>query len=405
MQLFPGMSIGNERSGSDPGTLGCFVVLRSDPSAHALLSNNHVVFNDGPGARTSPPVRLGHPNAGSCRSCCPKNIIARATLPGREENANLPVRAGIRAEVFVDCAIARLEPGMVGVNQVNGLGGDGMLSGWTDPVEEQPVVVVTRRGLVPGTIEGVDVQQTDVQTGQVKRRQISIRMEPGYERSAQEGSGDSGSVVVDAARRIVALVHSAGRPGGFDPMFQDATHYTAVPIRAVLEALQIDMPPVPSIPHAGRERYAVPPPRPTFAEPLPAEFEPLRAFERRLRASGLGRELVEAGYRHGPEIARLVHHCRPVMVAWHRGHGPAWSAHLLNALREREYSLPAEVRGVSQRALLERMREVLDRHGSEALRAGVALHGPTVLALAGASDAEEVFRRIEAGPGLRPAPA
>jgi hypothetical protein len=101
---------------------------------------------------------------------------------------------------------------------------------------------------------------------------------------------------------------------------------------------------------------------------VPAAYRDLRARMDSVEATA---SLMELGRAHRDEVVRLVNHCRPVTVAWHRAQGPQWLATLIDAVREQRYDLPSAIRGVTLVPALERMRSVLSEHGSASLREAV----------------------------------
>jgi len=129
------------------------------------------------------------------------------------------------------------------------------------------------------------------------------------------------------------------------------------------------------------------------ANPGISDPELLR-FQKLVKQSPRGSLYNDLGFQHGPEVVRLVHHCRPVTVAWHRSEGPAWAAHLINSARDPEYRLPEQVKGVSQQRLLTRMAEALRSHASPALRADLDRYGESVITLAGFQSVTEALNRV-----------
>jgi hypothetical protein len=207
--------------------------------------------------------------------------------------------------------------------------------------------------------------------------------------------GDSGAAVIDEFNRIVGLVFAgakdaAGVPAGFVTL--------ANPISDVLSALDIHIPYSPDVKVTAGEPL-VDVPRVAEAK-IPAPYRALRErLERRERTAlifGLGRQ-------HADEIMRLVNHCRPVTVAWHRAQGPALLAVLMGAVRDGHYRIPARVKGVALHEALERMREVLSKHGSAALCAAMEHEGDAVIEAArDRCDLNEVIERLAADSETEP---
>jgi hypothetical protein len=110
--------------------------------------------------------------------------------------------------------------------------------------------------------------------------------------------------------------------------------------------------------------------------------------------------VFDLGRQHADEIMRLINYCRPVTVAWHRAQGPALLATLMGAVRDGHYKIPARVKGVALHEALERMREVLIKHGSPALRETMQRAEADVVIEAnrGRCDLNEIIELLAADP-------
>jgi hypothetical protein len=97
------------------------------------------------------------------------------------------------------------------------------------------------------------------------------------------------------------------------------------------------------------------------------------------RATQLGGELSRVIDDVRREMGYLVRNVRPVKVVWGRHQGPAWLACFLNHVADHAPAIPQEIKGVTRRALLTNMRDVLSHYGSNTLRRALAEHGDLVL--------------------------
>lgn len=393
MNLNAGISIGNERKASGVATLGCFARLSSNHDVQVMLSCNHVIYAGGP----STSLRIGSPDAGSCRSCCTKNIVAVASDPGFEGK---PPGLG----TYVDCAIARLSAGVKGVNAISGLaegakappGGVNpgvFIAGWAPAKDNERVRVAAFDGIIGGIV--MTNQPVENTEGEMQNGQLVITVDPGQGKDAVSGSGDSGAIVVNEFNQVVGIM--SGRPlKNKNSISEVSMRIIASPIQTVLHVLKIEIESaVPSTSHAGRVLLEVPDRIAVMRSEPEFDAQPLLGLERELRATPTGAALIDAGYRHASEISDLVHHCRRVTLAWHRGHGPSWVAHLLNAARDESYAIPSEIDGVGRLALLELMRDRLAEHGSAALRDDIARHADALLASVAYGDVAEILGRLE----------
>ena len=127
-------------------------------------------------------------------------------------------------------------------------------------------------------------------------------------------------------------------------------------------------------------------PRPVSA----AEERHMRALLAAFRETRLGPELHATFAEVRREVGYLVRNSRPVKVAWHRHKGPAFLAHVLNHVAGEADRVPHAIDGVTRRALLVRMREVLAAHGSNPLRRALERHGDDLIAMLTRPDCDSV---------------
>ena len=250
----------------------------------------------------------------------------------------------------------------------------------------------------------------------------------GNERFAE--GGDSGSVVVDENRNAVGLVaisashaHEGGPPPKKYPAF--ACH-----ILPVLDLLQICIATSSSSSHGscsatdGSGLTSAPAPQTTsptgrisfldrsvtgasgrggvvtaVAPEVISEAQRARmlAFRDGLVSSPSGRELHDTFVRVRRELGYLVRNSRPVKVVWHRNHGPAFLAHILNHLKGDVPSVPHEIAGISRGDFLTRMGCVLSAHGSIPLRDAIERYRSELLpVLVEATDMDHCLRALGA---------
>lgn len=204
--------------------------------------------------------------------------------------------------------------------------------------------------------------------------------------------GDSGAVVINAASKVVGMVVAAGKdatgaPAGFITL---ANH-----IADVLSELNIRIPYASEVKVTAAEALLD---APRIAEAkIP---EPYRLFRERLQNHARTALVFDLGRGHADEITKLINHCRPVTLAWHRAHGPAWLATLMGAVRDGHYKISARVKGVALHEALDRMREVLTKHGSPALRETMQRREGDVLieATRGSGDLNELLEHLTSDP-------
>jgi hypothetical protein len=188
--------------------------------------------------------------------------------------------------------------------------------------------------------------------------------------------GDSGSVVVNSDRKIIGLLFGGATDAS--PTTGFVSH-----IHPVLDKLRMTVLSAVNDPAAAGTS--------TLAE-LRAEAADGMAVARAaaLRAEilasergGMYRALVG---KHLSELQHLINRVRPVTVAWHRLHGPDFAAHALHASRHADHDVPRALHGQARSAAFAALLEVLDRHGSAALRADLAEHAGQIRRLVDGAD-------------------
>jgi hypothetical protein len=222
-----GSSISDVQTGFiSAGTLGCFVVRRQAPHCLGVLTNNHVIANENGNA-------IGDP------------VVQQGTLDGGRSSTGLVGELGTfqqlksRGANFVDAAVGDLYEGID--FDPRRIGNRGNLAGQVSVFELPPKATVYKVGRTTGQTKGritaFDVDNVRVQyDAGVMRFDNQIEIE-GTGNSAFSDSGDSGSLIVDARRRAVALLFAGGDVGGSNG--KGLTF--ANPIQTVLDTLKVDL--------------------------------------------------------------------------------------------------------------------------------------------------------------------
>jgi hypothetical protein len=350
------------------GTLGCTAVDTTD-DAPVILSNWHVLYGSSgrtgdkvyqPPPTSIPPVELG-------------DLPARP----RDEEDKIGVLRRKEISSTVDGAIATIDVssccnccGIRYSNEINGLSVGGRPPRNTIVGDQRAVsgMTVFKVGKSTGRTEGVVVDDNHPSfdivkdgttysfTGQIAIQNIDNTI-------PFSTHGDSGSVIINLENKIVGLLFASGRNvpiNGVDQPFVTIANH----IQDVFNALKVRINYSPDVKVAAGATLTDLPPS-VFEAPVP---EPYRSFRERLESNEITARLFAIGRQHSDEVTYLVNHCRPVTVAWHRSHGPAFLATVMSAIRDGHYRLPRSVKGVAPHELLERMKVVLGRHGSDTLR-------------------------------------
>lgn len=384
------------------GTLGCVAIDNTDKdevfltAAHVLRA--HTPINtDNRGDPIFQPAPIWFPN-----------LHAPLPVPHRFTNDADKVAVVRRSVIsnLVDAGIARIDVsscchccGIHFSNEINGLSVGGtpprstIVGDFTANVGMQVFKVGAGTLRTEGTVVDTGFPSFSLQhggqgftfVGQLAIQNVTTTVQ-------FSDFGDSGAVVVDAHNQIVGLVFAGGRdasgvPAGFLTI---ANH-----ISDVLSALNIHIPYSSDVKVTAAE--------PLMDVPVVAEAKipaPYRALRERMQQRERTALIFGLGRQHTDEIMGLINHCRPVTVAWHRAQGPALLATLMGAVRDGHYRIPARVKGVALHEALERMREVLSKHGSPALRATMERReGDAIIdATRDRCDLHEIIERLAADP-------
>lgn len=356
--LMGGIRIGNDTT-SQGGTLGCIAQLDSDGSIVAL-SCEHVMLVGGAAIGE----KIGQPHI-SCCCCCKGNIIGQVI--------------DARNDTSVDCAIARITGNPGFTNEIHEIG---MIFGAAPLNAEGSTVApgdpVRKRGKTTRLTSGTVTDPDFAPPGNI--HQILIAPDPEHPRFCYYG--DSGSAVVNAQNQVVGLLYAmdGGETLGFANIITNVTSALHITIINTGTAGTV---PLGSVQIADEE------------QPIVVDTTPLDVIADALRQTKRGREALAFVDAHGSEINDLLNSNRHVKVAWHRFHGPSFTAHVLQSAREPRHRIPREIEGVSSANLLIRMSVVLQEQGSPALRDAVERETVGMLNLvAGATTAGELLERI-----------
>jgi hypothetical protein len=124
----------------------------------------------------------------------------------------------------------------------------------------------------------------------------------------------------------------------------------------------------------------------------------LEYFERELKASPTGREILAVVWSHVDEVNALVNRNRTVMVAWQRNLGPRFLMSAMDSGFDEHTPVAKEIDGITLQRLLLRMADALQQAGSPALKASVARYTAPALGLADrCASLTELFEMLRAG--------
>jgi len=369
--LLGGIQIGND-SNSVRGTLGCLAQRNSDKSM-VLLSNKHVMLADTAIAGE----KIGQPSI-SCCCCCKGNIVGEVLDSGYD--------------ALVDCAIAKIkgQPGFL--NEIQDIGpifGSASIiaaSGSTVTLGDKVRKRGCATGLTTGTVTNVSKAtpagiEPD-KNSPARTNQIEVKADPGQEWF--QFDGDSGAVLVNEANVVVGLMWGVDKVSKLAYANRITDVLTKLDIK-IVESGTLGTIPLGASPSA--EEVAA----------LDVADAPLSEITAVLERSPKGRQLLELFDRHGDEINELLNTNREVKVAWHRFHGPEFTAHIIESARERDHAIPAKIEGVSPANLLIRMSVVLQDNGSPALAAVVEANTlPTLKLFAATKTVHELLEHFDA---------
>jgi hypothetical protein len=390
--LYPGQLIESVSKGTGGGTISFFGHTTTPSSFKVLVSCNHVLIGNGK------PDTVCSPGPGPCACCCPSHVVGKVEFgfEGKDQATGL----------FIDTAAARLNNDVVGSNWILGREGKdrsgkavgGALIGTAQAEVGKGVTVYgAATGAMPGIVKLPKFRNTQDNTEEPIYPPGVIVVDVGtqFARRPEIGSGDSGGPIVNEFNELVGIMF------GRDDLSQDMNNKLGKPpyswilgcqIEAVLGKLGVVFEPA-TTPAAAP--LLQPPPERGHA----LLIDDLRRAQLKeiVRESPTGLRVLEAGLAHAVEVADLVHHCRPVTVAWHRAKGPAWTAHLLNSWRDPSYVMPDQVEGITRAELLERMRRALSLHASSALVNRMGENAAAILAVAGLARIRDMLQQLGVG--------
>jgi hypothetical protein len=206
------------------GTLGCFVRRRSDGEV-LILSNNHVLANENDAKAGDAILQPGTIDGGTKAKDAVGKLAEFVKLKSAGTN-------------LVDAAVASLKRGMKYDHKT--LGDLGDLAG-LGPAFLDAGAAVGKAGRTTGTTRG-KVTAFELDNVVVGYDIGNLRFDDQIEvEGADDGpfcrGGDSGSLIVDADNKAVALLFAGGDFGGTNG--QGLTYGN--PIRRVLDALKVDL--------------------------------------------------------------------------------------------------------------------------------------------------------------------
>jgi hypothetical protein len=228
------------------------------------------------------------------------------------------------------------------------------------------------------------------------------------ERSGQifAAAGDSGSAIFDAQGRVIGLLTGGheialydAREHGGDALTRLAVGFTGASyISYVWQHFNLGDNAIVSTESSAGPIVAVP------GVPVAIGVPPLSqpAFERTLRRSEGGRQLLLLARRHLPELRQLIHHHRRVLVTWHRSKAAGFAAALVGVHEGTRRAVPLEIDGVRAVEAFAHLGRALKAAGSSRLQADLDHHWAWLLDLVdGVTDTTAFLSRLETHDALQ----
>lgn len=389
--LVGGARIQVDLTGSGLGTLGCFLRHTTDANRVFALTNFHVVSVRTPDslrvlrAPTANSTRVGQPTSeASSTKCCSDQF---GTFVAGSEDATR------------DAALVQLDPGAQWLAEVTGIG---RLTGTHDITVAEAATQtypVRKRGartlLTGGMVEAINTTHT--RDGITRNNVTVVRPNPNPAITPPghtffSDHGDSGSVVVNDNREVVAL-HYAGAD---DPVrkIHKGLELPITPILGLFGSVDSTPVTIATAPTDGAVQTVPGGP----AMRMPAELEPglvgaapgvrvlapdgapltistpsptselLARVRAQLDASPGGRQVAALWLRHQPELVSLVTEHRRVAVVWQRCGGPALVQTLIRMADRPDLALPATVNGEPLASCLGRIHDAFAAQAGPQLR-------------------------------------
>ena len=377
------------------GTLGWFGTLTD--GTHILLTNKHVLYDETDGTdtrklKTAQP-QLGEPSTCCCCTCGSDHVIGESIIGIRDTH---PFNA-----TSVDCAIARINPD-VAAGIILHITNDSTtevlhVEGTAAAVIGDKVRKIgARSGFTRGSVIHIgDIAvavppDSDGTAIRVRQGQVLIIPDPAETYQVDEdgckfafsNSGDSGSVILNASNKIIALNWNGDR----------TTNKVGITIACnilnVLDKLSAAGFAVTlSVSPSGGD--SMPVKAGTFQKTATAPAA--AGILERIRDSNKQSLLYWLYQKHQAEIMQLINHARPVTIVWQRNQGPAYVAALTRAAREAAYDIPFAINEVSREDLLTRLGAVLLLHGSDALKKDVSRYKEDIIGAMNQGDSVEAL--------------
>jgi hypothetical protein len=423
--IMGGLEVRGGLTGTLSGSIGCILLDRAgDPAKVYALTCHHVVARiqieaDITGSAVSAitvleePIRgetnAGQPNPKDCSSCCPGifGTYADGAEAPEWDAAVLRLDAGIdyRCDIRGLSVPATQPPGAdaVAVAGVAPMPTDAQLANHSYLVRKHGMMTgITGGWVVAAHCDIVFAPRPNEPPGSPERTQATdvliVAPHPNPQVPAGEHPhfvipGDSGSVTVDTANRVLGLNFLRCTGGairkGPQPLPTNTYFGVLFPIETVLSKFRgrgLDLV-VGTASAPGQTRTV--PGRPTVtsqvdgesvvvALPQPDEVANVRAplavpanaerLAADLEASATGQELLAFWHTHSPELRRLVNRDRRVAAVWHRSGASAVYHILLRGLDAGDLRVPATVNGRPLQVCLDALHAALGQSASETLR-------------------------------------